>query len=115
MAIGTPYEHVKWFRGRGTANGSTSKMPRPALLHPASVAAGQPLVESTPHYSPPVRSLESTNQGAQLFERHQAENRYVKDYSRSAFFEPTADTNVILRRYATSYTIQEKRPFLAPW
>ena len=62
VAIGTPYEHVKWFRGQGTANGSTSKMPRPALLHPASVAGGQPLVESTPHYSPPVGSLESTNQ-----------------------------------------------------
>lgn len=27
----------------------------------------------------------------------------------------TADTIVIIRRYATSYTIREKRPFLAPW
>jgi integrase len=27
----------------------------------------------------------------------------------------TADTNVILRSYATSYTIPEKRPFWAPW
>jgi hypothetical protein len=33
--------------------------------------------------------------------------------STSAFFEPRADTNVILRRYATSYMIPEKRPFLA--
>jgi hypothetical protein len=35
--------------------------------------------------------------------------------STSASFETTADTNVILRRYATSYMIPEKRPFLAPW
>jgi hypothetical protein len=35
--------------------------------------------------------------------------------STSASFETTADTNVILRRYATSYMIPGRRPFLAPW
>jgi hypothetical protein len=36
--------------------------------------------------------------------------RRLERQTRSASFEPTADTNAILRRYATSYTIPDKRP-----
>ena len=40
VAVGTPYEHVKWFRGRGTANCSTSECPDPhcCTLPPSQLA-----------------------------------------------------------------------------
>lgn len=72
VAIGTLYEHVKWFHGRGIANGSTSNAPthtaasrlRCSWPTVGRTSPGQAL-ESTPHCSPafpPVRSLESTKQ-----------------------------------------------------
>ena len=41
VSVGTPYEHVKWFRGRGTAHRSASRCPDPACctLPPAELAA----------------------------------------------------------------------------
>jgi predicted transcriptional regulator/transcriptional regulator with XRE-family HTH domain len=41
VAIGTPYEHVKWFRGRGTQHRSKSRCPDPSCctLPPPELAA----------------------------------------------------------------------------
>jgi predicted transcriptional regulator/DNA-binding Xre family transcriptional regulator len=41
VSVGTPYEHVKWFRGRGTPHRSTSRCPDPTCctLPPAELAA----------------------------------------------------------------------------
>jgi XRE family transcriptional regulator, fatty acid utilization regulator len=41
VSVGTPYEHVKWFRGRGTSHRSTSRCPDPTCctLPPARLAA----------------------------------------------------------------------------
>jgi XRE family transcriptional regulator, fatty acid utilization regulator len=41
VSVGTPYEHVKWFRGRGTQHRSKSRCPDPTccMLPPAELAA----------------------------------------------------------------------------
>jgi hypothetical protein len=80
VAIGTPYEHVKWFGGlRSTSNAPTR------TAAPCSVAAGEPLVgHHLAERSSPLRTARQPsrrvpwsrpNRVLKFIERHQAENR----------------------------------------
>jgi XRE family transcriptional regulator, fatty acid utilization regulator len=86
VAVGTPYEHVKWFRGRGTANRSTSKCPDPqcCTLPPPELANRwsdttwpSARVHSAVLASLPAGAFPGVDHTEVLrfIERHQAENR----------------------------------------
>jgi XRE family transcriptional regulator, fatty acid utilization regulator len=86
VAIGTPYEHVKWLRGRGTANRSTSECPDPhcCTLPPSRLANRwsatiwpSARVHSAVLASLPAGAFPGVDQTEVLkfIERHQGENR----------------------------------------
>jgi hypothetical protein len=86
VAIGTPYEHVKWFQGRGIANGSTSKCPDPHCCIPpplqlanrwSDITWSSARVDSALLAGLPAGAFPGIDQTEvlELFERHQAENR----------------------------------------
>ena len=56
VAIGTPYEHVKWFRGRGTLHRSKSRCPDPSCCtrhRLSSLLAGRRRAGQVPAFTPP--------------------------------------------------------------
>ena len=86
VAVGTPYEHVKWFRGRSTAHRSTSKCPDPhcCTLPPSQLANRwsatiwpSARVHSAVLASLPAGAFPGVDQTEVLkfIERHQTENR----------------------------------------
>jgi XRE family transcriptional regulator, fatty acid utilization regulator len=86
VAVGTPYEHVKWLRGRGTANRSTSECPDQhcCTLPPSRLANRwsatiwpSARVHSAVLASLPAGAFPGVDQTEVLkfIERHQGENR----------------------------------------